>query len=170
MGQYHIIVNLDKREFIEPHPFGCGLKLWEQLAAMPGTGQGLLVLLTCSNGRGGGDLGLGEPASDYAAVAKRTIGRWKGDRIAIVGDYAELGDIQDCDEADIIYHLCGSQEDRQSQADYWLKADFVTEDKARYQDKAMRLLSAELYTDISLDVAAVIEHELDGKFVGDMGR
>ena len=37
MGQYWLPVNLDKREFVNPHKLGAGLKLWEQLANHPGT-------------------------------------------------------------------------------------------------------------------------------------
>ena len=43
MGQYHPIVNLDRREFIDPHQLDVGLKAWEQLAAFPGTPQALLT-------------------------------------------------------------------------------------------------------------------------------
>lgn len=77
MGQYHIVVNLDKMQKLEPHRLGCGLKLREQLAAHPGTGGALIVLLaSASNGDGGGDL-MPDPI----------IGTWCGDRIAMVGDY-----------------------------------------------------------------------------------
>ncbi len=78
MGQYHIVVNLDKREKIHPHVLGNGMKLWEQLASHPGTGAALIVLLaSASNGDGGGDLSTENPI----------IGSWRGDRIAMVGDY-----------------------------------------------------------------------------------
>ena len=29
----------------------------------------------------------------YSEIAKRTVGRWAGDQIAVVGDYAEDGDL-----------------------------------------------------------------------------
>mgnify|MGYP001559211764 CR=1 FL=1 len=78
MGQYHFVVNLDKKEFIHPHKLGTGLKLWEQLANSPGTGAALIVLLaSASNGQGGGDL---RTESDI-------IGSWRGCKIAMVGDY-----------------------------------------------------------------------------------
>lgn len=83
MGQYHLVVNLDKQECVHPHKLGCGLKLWEQMANHPGTGVALLILLAVSNGRGGGD--ISGPSS--------VIGRWGGDRIAVIGDYAEAGDV-----------------------------------------------------------------------------
>lgn len=76
MGQYHHLVNLDKMEYLHPHKLGSGLKLWEQLASgMPG--KALTVLLaSASNGSGGGDL---EPHP--------MVGHWRGDRIAMLGDY-----------------------------------------------------------------------------------
>jgi len=125
MGQYHKAVNLTKREFINPHKLGCGLKLWEQLANNPGTGAALTILLACSNGRGGGDLGEND-----------VIGRWAGDNIAIVGDYAEETDLPLKYHTDTIYGLC--DEDNPNG-----------------------------YLDITDLVAAVIEKELNGKFVGD---
>jgi len=40
MGQYWKPVNLTKREFINPHFLGAGLKLGEQVGTYPGTGDG----------------------------------------------------------------------------------------------------------------------------------
>lgn len=95
MGQYWLSVNLDKKEFIHPHALGSGLKLWEQLASHPGTGAGLIILLAAMpEQRGGGDLQENE-----------VIGRWAGDRIAIVGDYAESGDLPE-EDASVIYEEC----------------------------------------------------------------
>lgn len=87
MGQYHLTVNLDKREFVHPHKLASGLKLWEQLACEMGPGKALIILLAHPERRGGGDFDV------ETDVARRTIGRWRGDRIAIVGDYAEDGDL-----------------------------------------------------------------------------
>ncbi|MBF83479.1 MAG: hypothetical protein CL489_03280 [Acidobacteria bacterium] len=81
MGQYHLVANIDRREFLHPHKFGEGFKLMEF-----GTGRAvplaMTILLSASNGRGGGDF-RGEGA-----------GRWAGDRIAIIGDYFEEGDVE----------------------------------------------------------------------------
>ena len=103
MGQYHLIVNLDRREFLDPHALGVGLKAWEQIANHPSTPQALFVLLTCSSGRGGGDF-----APDQSVDHERIIGRWAGDRIAVIGDYAEDGDIEHAppDPVSTIYGLC----------------------------------------------------------------
>ena len=128
MGQYYLIVNLTKREFIDPRKLGIGLKAIEQFASFPGMPQALFALLICSNGRGGGDLALyessnyGPPGQDWSPkepVAeydgnytrhefREVIGRWAGDRIAVIGDYAEDADIVPpaSDPASRIYDFC----------------------------------------------------------------
>jgi hypothetical protein len=157
MGQYWKPVNLDKREFIDPHKLGSGLKLWEQLANDPGVGTALIILTAAQpEPRGGGDLDMqvnwhgserkfpehnttgGPMPEEYPAIAARTIGRWAGDRIAIVGDYAEDSDLAAEHKASEIYGLCN--------------------------DEGVKAGTA--YTDITNDVCRVIEHELQGKFVG----
>ena len=83
MGQYHLVVNADKRQFIHPNRLGDGLKLMEFGNSAGGTMTALAILLAVSNGRGGGDLHF----------ESEVIGSWGGDRIAIVGDYAEDTDL-----------------------------------------------------------------------------
>lgn len=75
MGQYHLTVNLKKKEYLHPHKFGCGLKLVEfsQGVMM----QGLVALLADNNGGGGGDFYSTSPL----------IGSWAGDPIVVTGDY-----------------------------------------------------------------------------------
>lgn len=137
MGQYWKPVNLTKKEFINPHKLGSGLKLWEQMANHPGVGTALVVLLAAMpEPRGGGDLGSGQ---------EKVVGRWAGDKVVIIGDYAENGDIKACNpdfrvrvNEELIYGKChGTSE--------------VTSE----------------FTDITDLVAKVIEHELNGKYVGD---
>jgi len=125
MGQYWIPVNLDKKEFIMPHKMGAGLKIWEQLANHPGTGAALIVLCAAQREvRGGGDLDMkdnwhgpertfpehnatpGPMPTSYPEIAARTIGRWAGDRIAIVGDYAKDSDLAPEHRAGSIYEEC----------------------------------------------------------------
>jgi len=156
MGQYWMVVNLSKQEYVLPHKLGTGLKLWEQLANHPGTGAALIVLCAAMpEPRGGGDFDLddnwhgpertmdkyaGSPGpmpEAYPVIAKRTIGRWAGDRIALVGDYAERKDLPPRFKAETIYGRC-------------------------YEEYA----GPDGYTDVSDDVAAVIEHELQGRFTG----
>ncbi len=153
MGQYWKAVNLDKKEYIDNYKLGTGAKLWEQLANHPGTGAALIVLCAAMpEARGGGDFDLDEnwhgaertfpkhhispgPMPEaYPVIAKRTIGRWAGDKIALVGDYAEDSDLAAVYQASTIYGEC--------------------KEGGRY-------------TDITDDLAKVIEHELRGKFVGD---
>lgn len=151
MGQYWYPVNLDKREFISPHKLGSGLKLWEQLANK-GVGQALVVLLAAMpDARGGGDL---EPG-----VA---IGRWVGDRVAIVGDYAEAGDLEGVwretdPPVEEIHGLCYTR--------YMTTTD---EEWARINEEAKKF--GGLFTDISDMVCEVLERHLDGIFVGDGWR
>lgn len=146
MGQYWHPVNLDKREFLTPHKLASGLKLGEQL----GTHVGSALIVLCAampERRGGGDLDLDSnyygperdtqsgsaPVNeDYNVIAKRTIGRWAGDRIALVGDYAEDSDLDPEHEASKIYGQCSNG----------------------------------AWTDVTDDVARVIEHECGGTFQG----
>lgn len=79
MGQYYYVVNVDKKEYLDAHSFGDGLKLLEFGASGGGTMLGLAVLLAQGNGRGGGDLDSESPV----------IGSWVGDRVIIAGDYAD---------------------------------------------------------------------------------
>lgn len=82
MGQYHVVVNLDKLETVHPHALGLGLKQYEQIGEA-GLGDAIYLLTTASPNRGGGDLPFVEGVS----------GRWVGDRVVVVGDYTEEGDI-----------------------------------------------------------------------------
>lgn len=171
MGQYWYPCSLSRREFVKPHKLGCGLKLWEQVANHPGTGAALLILCAAMpEQRGGGDLDfdggedpfvkdLKEAAGvSYANVAKQVIGRWAGDRIALVGDYAKVGDLPAEDKAHLIYSLCATEEERQDQVQHL---------RSRGGDaEANELEKAQLYTDITDMVCQVIEHELQGKFTG----
>lgn len=82
MGQYHYLVNIQKSEFVDPHQIGDGLKLWEMAGhSLGGVATALVFLLACPKPRGGGDFGEGP-----------YMGRWHGNAVAMVGDYAEPGD------------------------------------------------------------------------------
>jgi hypothetical protein len=177
MGQYHILVNLDKREYVSSSGLGSGIKLWEMMASRPSALTALAPLLACSNGRGGGDLNTeynwnvsgshlensetGEtsniPGDKVILVEsepdkeKGVIGRWTGDRVAIVGDYAEADDLEwfrNGKSAADIYRLCISPEEYE-----------------QYDMDDVRVSLDDLFTDITPLVRPLIEHELDGKFV-----
>lgn len=87
MGQYFKIANLDKREYLDPHAFGDGLKLLEFGCSSMGTLLGLTLLLRSSDEGGGGDFRL----PDEQSGAWERIGSWAGDRIVICGDYDAPG-------------------------------------------------------------------------------
>jgi hypothetical protein len=91
---------------------------------------------------------------EYSAIAARTIGRWAGDHIALIGDYAEADDIPGI-RADMLYGCCCSEADFKA----WLSDNKIDPDIK----KAARSLGR--FTDISADVQRVLEHELHGKFV-----
>lgn len=84
MGQYHGIFNLDKREMVFPHELGFGAKQWEHTGFKGSLSDVLYALCAFSVSRGGGDF------ADDDGTFK---GRWHGDRVAVVGDYAVLGDL-----------------------------------------------------------------------------
>jgi hypothetical protein len=94
MGQYYLIVNLNKKQFLHPHHCGDGLKLLEFGCSANGTLTALAILLADGTNRGGGDLYSNHPV----------IGSWAGDRIVIAGDYADAGKFT-ADPACNLYHL-----------------------------------------------------------------
>jgi hypothetical protein len=135
------------------------------------TGGGMvgaaLILLTAAmpERRGGGDFDLdsnyygkerddnnpehnihgGPVIEEYNQIAHRTIGRWAGDRIAIVGDYAEDSDLPRVEDfASSIYHRC-------------LESGEKPEDPHE---------PGGFFKDVTDDVCRVIEHENRGKFFG----
>ncbi len=80
MGQYFRIVNLDKREWFDPGDFGETEKHPDRSPkTMAAFGR---LLMTSSFPTGGFDDGTPfPPTSD---------GRWCGDRVVILGDYARM--------------------------------------------------------------------------------
>ncbi len=98
MGQYHYLVNLDKKQFVHPHQIGNGFKLREQIGWNYSTATVLVMLLAASSkagGRGGGDF----------RSSHTLVGSWAGDRIAFVGDYAEPTDLPG-EDAPAVYEVC----------------------------------------------------------------
>jgi hypothetical protein len=91
MGQYYIVVNIDKQQFIDPHRCGDGAKLLEFASSGCGMMACLAILLADGNGRGGGDLMVwNQMTGENAPVpGAEIIGSWAGDRIVIAGDYAD---------------------------------------------------------------------------------
>lgn len=81
MGQYYIIANVDKKEYIRTYDFGDLAKLMEfAYPGNPGTvTAALCILLADGNGLGSGDLHSSNPI----------IGSWKYNRVVVAGDYAD---------------------------------------------------------------------------------
>ena len=121
MGQYHYIVNIDKREYLNAHQMGDGIKLMEfGMSGDGGAMTGLALLLACSNGRGGGDFSLRGNVTPEVEKAVKLVGSWAGDRIAIVGDYAEEDDLpHGLPDARYIYMLCTRGKDAHERWANW---------------------------------------------------
>ena len=129
MGQYHRLVNFTKKEYVNPHEFGNGLKLLEQTGWEFAFSNVTHFLLAKCSGRGGGDF-----HSDMAGI-------WGGDRVSLVGDYAEPGD----------FPFLTEPEFHEMMNDVWPKDEKN---------------SPGVYTNISSDLAGEIEDMLDVKYEG----
>ena len=101
MGQYHKAINLDKKEQVISYALGLGAKQYEQTGDNGSMGDALYLLVMTSPSRGGGDWELFPDLS----------GRWVGDRVVIVGDYTEDGDIPNYENASQLYHQSEDWED-----------------------------------------------------------
>lgn len=113
MGQYYKVVNLSKRQFMNPHDFGDSGKLLEFGTSSFGIMNGLAILLASGNGRGGGDLYTSGTTKELGKLkphqmvdhsyeisnekgvkipheirVPKIAGSWAGDQIVIAGDYA----------------------------------------------------------------------------------
>ena len=102
MGQYYIVANLDKKQYIYPHDFCSGAKLLEFTGGSYGTAAALAMLTASGNGKGGGDIyircygdwdGLipDNCIHDENIAYPEMIGYWAGDRIVTAGHEAENG-------------------------------------------------------------------------------
>lgn len=95
MGQYHLLYNLDNKEYVHPHDMDWGSKQREHTGGLL---DGVLyMLLTASPERGGGDLHSNE-TPDF-----KVLGRWCGQRVVVLGDYTENGDIPGVENAKDLY-------------------------------------------------------------------
>jgi hypothetical protein len=83
MGQYDVLVNVDKKEMVVPHGLGLGLKQYEHIGEFNGTlADAMYILMMTSPARGGGDF----PSTNISR-------RWAGDRVLVLGDYTEDSDV-----------------------------------------------------------------------------
>ena len=95
MGQYFLLVNKDKQEYVCPWCLGGGAKLWEWAANSEI--RIVALLLRQSNEGGGGDWygyhqGYDEGECVECKQGKhgedaKVVGSWAGDRVVLVGDY-----------------------------------------------------------------------------------
>ena len=123
MGQYYKIVNVKKREYINPHMFDEGLKLMEFGMSAGGSLTALAVLLSNGNGRGGGDLNSDNPI----------VGSWAGDPIVVAGDYGDDGKFLPADKQDTTLYRVAEEEGTDISAkvldalmeDRWFREDFI---------------------------------------------
>lgn len=101
MGQYYKIVNADQRQFMHPHHMGAGLKAIEIVTSwsVPAALVGLIAV---------------DPNNQPADLANnKDTGRWAGDRILLIGDYAENTDLPGWDGPPLseLYGLCDNSEE-----------------------------------------------------------
>ena len=82
MGQYFIVANTTKKEYLHPHKFGSGLKFLEFTLDGFGVMSGLAHLIAQSS-------------DGVADDCEMVTGRWIGDHIVIVGDYDNSGIFDD---------------------------------------------------------------------------
>ncbi|MCC6150966.1 MAG: hypothetical protein IT461_12000 [Planctomycetes bacterium] len=141
MGQYYLVVNVDKGEFLHPHKLGDGLKLMEFGNSGDGTMLALALLLADGCGRGGGDYHAKKDATPDTSL----IGRWKGDRIVIAGDYADPGFIPKPEE--------WTKEQRDT-----LKANF-SDGVDLSKEVNLYAWASDFFTDISLKMRELLEAE-----------
>lgn len=90
MGQYFKLVNVSKREVVNPWELGGVAKFWEwiynpQTRVFP-------WLLRRSDGDGGGDI--------HDREGYQTLGRWAGDPVVLIGDYDSSGLYQEANTKD----------------------------------------------------------------------
>lgn len=95
MGQYHILVNLDKKEIVSPNGLGLGLKQYEHTACEGSLSDAMYLLVMSSPAQGNGDFPLVEGLS----------GRWCGDRVVIIGDYTTQDSAPEIPYAETIYQI-----------------------------------------------------------------
>jgi hypothetical protein len=93
MGQYHKLVNLDRKEQVQPYNLGLGGKQYEQTGENGSLSDALYLLVMTSPARGGGDW------ESFSQLS----GRWVGDRVVVLGDYTEDEDLPAIPNAGKLY-------------------------------------------------------------------
>ena len=100
MGQYHKLINLDKKEFVDPHKLGLGLKQRDHSFKEGSIGDAIYILLSLDNGKGGGDMKSPWYYDEDDDSNYGYFGRWVGDHVAVIGDYNNKDIFQDMSRKD----------------------------------------------------------------------
>lgn len=155
MGQYHVWANLTKRETVKvPH---AGVK---QRELFHNNGAAALVpLLSVSNDRGGGDFRMN---NGETALNEAILGRWVGDVVVLVGDYAEPDDVSGYAAPDWPDETIGEVYDLASLE----PGGLVDANDYRRKQGKPELVEAQLFTDISEDFIRFAQQQGDGSVVG----
>jgi hypothetical protein len=96
MGQYYKTCNIDKREMLNPHDLGDGLKLMEFGMSGRGTLTALAALLI---------------------MDRQGVGPWAGNRIVVAGDYADEGRFvpKECADLNLYAYACAYDKDEEEE-------------------------------------------------------
>lgn len=112
MGQYHNIINATRHEYLGAHELGNGVKMLEQSCSYGGVRASLVAFLARRGGNMPADL-------SYSPL----IGRWAGNAIMAIGDYAEAGDLPswkgELPEPEL-YRACREKPKRPARGYHWL--------------------------------------------------
>lgn len=155
MGQYHKAVSFTSFQSLDPHPLGNGMKACGQICG--GVPAAIVALLSYKPGNQPADLGH-----------HPMVGKWAGDRIAVIGDYAEDGDIPGYVGQPLskVYKLCGdlspTMTDFQGTHDEQTK---LVENRVK-EIRTLFLECPKPYDDISCTLAGLVEEALSIRFIG----
>lgn len=191
MSQYHVPVNISRKEYFQPRLIACGaqqfsqgsINAWRtndgeyctdpadehQVNVSSITSVALYASLCTSIARGGGDY------EDHP-----WLGRWAGGIVVVAGDYGERGDIATRsgtgdsarDDSDLYYNCCPANDEAWKMTLAWAK-ERSTEPRSNDPEFYERLVKLGRFTDVTPMVEhwflsefgmLVVNHEL--KFVG----
>jgi hypothetical protein len=97
MGQNFLIVNLSKKQVLNPFLCGDGNKIFEFANSSNGAMTALAILLL---------QGCGGDWEDDARCPDPIVGSWAGDRIVIAGEYGKSGKYPPLDNGLNLYRAC----------------------------------------------------------------
>lgn len=144
MGQYFIILNLNKEEYISPHTFGEGAKIFEF------TGLTMTALTTL----------LTRGVDPYFQKSHPLLGSWSGDHLVIVGDETE--DEGELLSADQLSRLKAHEEAAEALRDHLNAIPFIFA-KCLCKDIGEELLLAMCHCDhLTEHLVNLLQHEFYG--------